>query len=306
MASGSRFHARFTPGPRALRLFGVAGLAVVAAAAGCGKVSSTDITGASRADSVSYTISIELAATSTPPSSELGFTVSAKDKDGNLAKDGTTLSLSGDSLGTVTPTTVTLSSGKATAKFIAGTSEGTSTIKAKYDSRTSQTVTVKIDKAAGTTSGSGGTAETGDEFPYGIENITWDNGQAGDVGAWEVTAKITDASHTSSRLTMVNNCSDVWPHVQKAGWDKPSVGNYWVIGQVGGNWYAATVDWVGVNRHGMHSPHFNGDDDMYGRLGSWRPQKGEEAFVMISTHARSGVINNNKQRTQIVRITMYQ
>jgi hypothetical protein len=43
---------------------------------------------------------------------------------------------------------------------------------------------------------------------------------------------------------------------------------------------------------------------MYSDLTNWRPVKGEEAYVMMSTHARAYVDPNNKQRTQIVRITM--
>jgi len=142
---------------------------------------------------------------------------------------------------------------------------------------------------------------TGDEFPYGVENIAWDNrGTNMDVEKWPVNAKITSAYHRGETLSMQNNCSDVWKHVQKEGWSKPSVGNYWIIGKVNGKWHGATVDWVGVNRSGMNDLNLNGNAGMYSDLTDWRPVKGEEAYVMISTHARAYVDDSNKYRTQIV------
>jgi hypothetical protein len=146
---------------------------------------------------------------------------------------------------------------------------------------------------------------TGDEFPYGVENIQWDNrGLNMDVEKWTVNAKITSAYHSGSTLNMENNCSDVWKHRQDSGWSKPSVGNYWIIGKVNGQWHGATVDWVGVNRNGMSDLDLNGGAGMYSDLTNWRPVEGEEAYVMMSTHARAYVDPNNKYRTQIVRITI--
>jgi hypothetical protein len=149
-------------------------------------------------------------------------------------------------------------------------------------------------------------AKNGDEFPYGVENIQWDNrGTNMDVDTWDVNAKITSAYHSGSTLSMQNNCSDVWAHVQKEGWTKPSVGNYWLIGKVNGVWHAATVDWAGVNKSGMNDLELNGKAGMYSDLTNWRPVEGEEAYVMMSTHARAYVDSGNKHRTQIVKITMH-
>jgi hypothetical protein len=148
-------------------------------------------------------------------------------------------------------------------------------------------------------------AKTGDEFPYGVENISWDNqGTNMDVEKWPVNAKISSASHKGESLVIMNNCSDVWKHVQKEGWTKPSVGNYWIIGKVNGQWHGATVDWVGVGRNGMSDLKLDGNAGMYSDLTNWRPATGEEAYVMISTHARAYVDDSNKYRTQIVKITI--
>lgn len=145
-----------------------------------------------------------------------------------------------------------------------------------------------------------------DEFPYGVENIQWDNrGLNMDVETWPINAKISSASHSGESLVINNNCSDVWPHRQDEGWSKPSVGNYWIIGKVNGQWHAATVDWVGVNRNGMSDLSLDGNAAMYSDLNDWRPAEGEEAYVMISTHARAYVDYGNLYRTQIVKITIH-
>jgi len=163
------------------------------------------------------------------------------------------------------------------------------------------------DPAAGTPTATPtvSSAKTGDEFPYGVENIQWDNrGTNMDVEKWPVNAKITQAYHRGETLYMANNCSDVWKHRQEATWSKPSIGNYWIIGKVNGKWHGATVDWVGVGRSGMNDLNLNGGAAMYSDLTSWRPAQGEEAYVMMSTHARAYVDTGNLYRTQIVKITI--
>ena len=147
-------------------------------------------------------------------------------------------------------------------------------------------------------------AATGDEFPYGVENIQWDNqGTNMDVEKWPVNAKITSAHHSGEELYMANNCSDVWKH-GRMRLVEASVGNYWIIGKVNGQWHGATVDWVGVNRSGMTDLNLDGNAGMYSDLTNWRPGTGEEAYVMISTHARAYVDTGNQYRTQIVKITI--
>jgi hypothetical protein len=146
---------------------------------------------------------------------------------------------------------------------------------------------------------------TGDEFPYGVENIQWDNrGLNMDVEKWTVNAKITSAYHSGSTLSIQNNCSDIWKHRQEESWSKPSIGNYWLIGKINGQWHGMTVDWAGVNKSGMNDLVFDGNG-FYSDLAAWRPTEGEEAYVMMSTHARAYVDPNNEYRTQIVKITMH-
>lgn len=133
-------------------------------------------------------------------------------------------------------------------------------------------------------------------------SVVWDE-PAGDVGSWPVTAQITHASVTAKKIVVMRQPMDNWPWVQKPDWDKPSVGNWWAIALCDdGKFHAATTEWLGVGKTEMDTPKFDGGDDIHGPLGRWRPVSGEEFFLMQSTHARSGVIGDNCQRTQIVAV----
>jgi len=136
--------------------------------------------------------------------------------------------------------------------------------------------------------------------------ISWIDSASAKPGEWPITAKITSYSITSSKITMVREPMDNWPQVQLEGWSKPSVGNWWIIAKCNdGKWYAATMEWLGVGKTVMTNPGFDGGDDIHGCIGrEWRPRSGETAYLMLSTHARSGVYNNNKQRSNIVKVSM--
>jgi len=294
MVSRNRIGRHFGSGLAGLWLLSAAGIAGSMLLPGCG-----EITTSSTGDGGTKALKVSPAATSVAPGKTVTVTAMATDSAGSPVKDGTTVAFSTNSLGTIAPAVAQTTAGTATATFTAGTKEGTASITADALG-TKQTVSVQI-KAGAT----GGAGATGDEFPYGVENIAWDNrGTNLPVGSWPVTARISSAYHKGEELRMFNNCSDVWPHVQKEGWTKPSVGNYWLIGKVNGKWHAATVDWVGINRSGMNDLNLNGNAGMYSDLTNWRPANGEEAYVMMSTHARAYYDPGNKQRTQIVRITI--
>ncbi|MBI5507478.1 MAG: hypothetical protein HY903_01875 [Deltaproteobacteria bacterium] len=134
--------------------------------------------------------------------------------------------------------------------------------------------------------------------------VSWDE-PAGNVGAWPKTSKIVQGQITASQVIVVRDPMDNWPPVQESGWDKPSIGNWWVIAKPSdGRWHAATIDWLGVGRTAMARPGFDGHDDIHGALGGWRPVSGETVYLVQTTHARSGVIRGNTQRTNIVRTVM--
>jgi len=134
-------------------------------------------------------------------------------------------------------------------------------------------------------------------------SITWDDTNP---STWAITAVITKAGVTSKKITAVRDPLDSWPHKQESGWDKPSVGNWWIIAKCpDGKWHGATMEYLGVNRTEMNNPGFDGGDDIHGCIGTyWRPVSGETAYLMLSTFARAYVDANNKQRTNIVKVTM--
>lgn len=146
-----------------------------------------------------------------------------------------------------------------------------------------------------------------DESPFKAADVIWEC-PVGNVGAWPITAKVTNASLTKETLTIVRDPATSWPARQSS---KPDVGNFWIIGLCSdGKWHGGTVDWIGVGRTSTGAPNFDGNDGLSTGgspqlINSWRPVKGETAYVMESTHARDGnVLPNNSQRTNIVKIIM--
>jgi hypothetical protein len=298
-----RSFVRHFAGPVAgLRLFVAASLTGALLAAGCGKVTSTPVAPAA-VDTGVAAVKIVPAATSVAPGSELPVSIQVSDKNGAPVKDGTTVSVLNDALGAVVPSTTTTVNGTAKVTFRAGTTVGTSTIKATAGGATHSTVVTIAHGAAPPPTPTDGTPGAGGDM-LNPSLVSWDE-PAGNVGAWKITSKIVSASMGGDRYTIIRDPMNNWPSVQLDGWTKPSIGNWWVIGKCSdGRWHAATVDWLGPGKISMEKPFFNGRDDIHGFLSTWRPHSGETAYAMQSTHARSGVIGNNRQRTNIYKITM--
>ena len=146
-----------------------------------------------------------------------------------------------------------------------------------------------------------------DETPFKATEVIWEC-PVGNVGAWPVTAQATNYSLTKDTLTIARDPMGSWP-VRPTS--KPDVGNFWIIGLCSdGKWHGGTVDWIGVGRTSTEAPKFDGNDGMSTGgspqlINSWRPVKGETAYLMASTHARDGnVLPNNSQRTNIVKVTL--
>jgi len=134
--------------------------------------------------------------------------------------------------------------------------------------------------------------------------IVWDSVVQG-IGAWPITAKITVANLGPDTMQVLSTGTEKWP-VRNLG--KPDIGNFWIIGGpcADGRIHGGTVDWMGPGRTSTDSPKFQGRDQLGGdMINGWRPRKGDTAYVMLSTHARSGhTLSNNKQRSNIVKVTV--
>jgi hypothetical protein len=261
------------------------------------------LSGCVKVDDESTTASLALqpAATSVAPGGSLVIEALATNKDGAPVKDNTQVSFKVDTLGAISPAVARTNAGKAMATFTAGAAEGIATITVKSGDA-SDAASVQIVKGTPAPAPTPGGGAGIDQLDPNL--VSWDE-PAGNVGAWKITSKIVSASMTHERYSIVRDPMNNWPAYQEEGWSKPSIGNWWVIGKCSdGRWHAATVDWLGVGKTSMEAPYFNGNDDIHGLLATWRPRSGEVAYAMQSTHARSGVLHNNRQRTNIYKIIM--
>ena len=115
-----------------------------------------------------------------------------------------------------------------------------------------------------------------------------------DVSSWPVTASLS-ASVSGSTINMPYSKSKVWPANDGVN------ANPWVFANVGGQWYAATFEWL---RYGQTSKPKGvldgsmGDHIKVSPLSGWEPTSGERIGFMVSGLARSGV-RNVKERSNI-------
>jgi hypothetical protein len=82
-------------------------------------------------------------------------------------------------------------------------------------------------------------------------------------------------------------------------------GNAWVFARVGGQWYAATYEWlrtgqvcksIDANNIGPHTS--IGQNSTGNPLHGWRPASGETVGFMVTTRARDGNFTSN-ERSQV-------
>lgn len=111
-----------------------------------------------------------------------------------------------------------------------------------------------------------------------------------DVSGWAQTATL-NAGVSGGTAILNYDKARVWPTANtRANDGGPLNANCWVVVNVGGQWYAATFDWLrtgqtskaasavtGANGHIVGAP-----------LNSWRPSSGERIGFMVTTPARGG------------------
>lgn len=122
-------------------------LAGTALSAGCVKVDSSPVDMAV-VDVTVTSLVIQPAAQSVAPGGELALSVLATEKGGAPARDGSTITLKSDSLGTITPDVVSTINGRAGATFKAGSNVGVSTVSAFSAGGASHSLTVQIQHGA--------------------------------------------------------------------------------------------------------------------------------------------------------------
>jgi len=133
-------------------------------------------------------------------------------------------------------------------------------------------------------------------------SVTWLHASP---AAFRVTAILSDVRLHERDLSWEWQ-HPAWPEWQ-SGKDEPYVvGNLWVIGQVGGKWYGATLEWLRNYtmrtelQGGAAAPIFI--QCKREPISTWRPKKGERVCWMASTITRAGIqpADSPRERSPIV------
>lgn len=279
-----------------LRMIAAVGVAGFLLAAACGKITSSPVEPAA-VDTGVAAVRIETAAQIVAPGGELTVVVSVTDKNGGPVKDGTSVALANDSFGQIVPTTASTIGGKVRVKFVAGQTQGSSTITATAGGAKHVTV-VKIE--AGATpppppptdpppTGSGK-----DEIsPASIE---W---RHMNISNWRVSDTVTKVTVGGGAICIHHTGLGKWPAASNV------VGNPWVFAKIGGQWYGATWEWL---RPGVACKSPDGGwvglglQTKTGPLNKWTPRSGEEVGFAVSSPARGTDMGLPHRRTNIVKI----
>jgi len=301
MTMRQRFIGHFAGGVAGIRVLAAAGIVGMFAVAGCGKVTSSPIAPAA-VDTGVASVRIAPASSSVAPGGELAIVVEATDKNGGPAKDGTLVTLTNDALGAVLPSTAQTLDGQARATFRAGTTKGTSTIRAQAGGAV-DSVSIKIaaDAKPPAPPTAPPPANTEDEIP--ISSVTWHHASPEN---FKVTAQLSNIH--------INGLTITWSFSQP-GWKEEDgnaggvVGNMWVFAKIDGRWHAATWEWLRrttsrshLEAVGSQAPFVQAED---GTLSNWRPQPGEQIGFMASTLCRAGIPPRSVRQRSPIRLTTW-
>ena len=126
------------------------------------------------------------------------------------------------------------------------------------------------------------------EFPQGLQWL------GPNISNWKESAVLT-ASVGGTRINLKNNAA--WPTMRTRASDGgPLMGNAWVIAEVGGQWYAATWEWMRQGQQFKAKRSLHGDHIKRGEFGPhWTPKSGQRIGLMISTGARNSERTTNER-----------
>lgn len=114
----------------------------------------------------------------------------------------------------------------------------------------------------------------------------------GNIGAWEETARITEAYYVPGSLCIFHTRLGIWPPTLFASDGTTIEGNQWVFANIGDKWYGGAADWYRPGQACKGIDEFSiGRDAFYLKpqspIYSWIPQSGETFAVLSSTPARA-------------------
>ena len=117
-----------------------------------------------------------------------------------------------------------------------------------------------------------------------------------DVSNWAVTASL-NASVGGGKVNLPSSKARVWPTSDGVN------ANAWVFVNLGGQWYAATWEYLrqGQTMKDMSGKSW-GDHIKVAPLSSWEPRPGERFGLMVSGLVRGG-LSNVKERSNVSMVT---
>lgn len=137
------------------------------------------------------------------------------------------------------------------------------------------------------------------DWPAEMADVTWLHANVRD---WPATAKMT-ASISSGQIHFPYDKANAWP-VATSGVEAGTNANVWAIVNVGGQWYAATWEWLRKGQTSKEVGCLNGakgDHFKVAPLNKWRPKSGEQFYLMVSGHARASG-RNVQERSNPVKV----
>jgi hypothetical protein len=265
---------------------GIAGLVFVAAflCAACGVFEK--VTGPS-----TVVLGIQAEKTTVVPKASLKLTISASTEDGGPVDDGTKVKVELDStLGTLDAAQVTTAGGKAIVTFTAGTQTGKAVVKATTG-RASAQYSISIEKAP---------PPGGD--PRDQIDITKVTFHHTSPAKFKVTAKLSNVRISGLTISWDWSHPAAWP----VPYDSGVLGNMWVFAKIGGQWHAATWEWLRTSTNRVTLEAKAGQPPFIqasaSPISDWYPKSGEEIGFMASTPCRSGIpAGSPRERSPIVK-----
>jgi hypothetical protein len=125
-----------------------------------------------------------------------------------------------------------------------------------------------------------------------------------DIRQWPVTSRMIDAHHApDGNLTTDHSLRGKWPAILWAFSDTTKIeGNQWVFVQLDGVWYGTAAEWLRPNQAVKN---YTGTywEDGAGRALDWRPRRGEQVGVCVSTPARHHHRHVTPERSNVVLVT---
>jgi hypothetical protein len=125
-----------------------------------------------------------------------------------------------------------------------------------------------------------------------------------DVSDWKITSQVTDVSIDPRTICVYHTKAGQWPTADIFGVGIPIEGNMVFVGNIGGQWYAASIDWLkpGVVCKGMTAEEIGVDQVRVPPMdASWPgPQKGDKVGLLMTTPSSNRIyMRTINERTNI-------